>query len=96
VTKSFLQPTWRCSPGSGGRCSAEADADCGLNGVTPAYSSSNLAGEAAWVGVSPGWVEHVVDLSAYAGQTIDLRYAVRTDFSVQNAGEFIDSLQIVD
>jgi hypothetical protein len=66
--------------------------------VTPAYSNLNLGatGEPAWTGTSTGWVEHVVDLSAFAGDQINLRFAFRTDGSVTNPGVFIDNLTIVD
>jgi hypothetical protein len=64
-------------------------------GVTPPYPAT-IASEQCWRGLSTGWVEHTVDLSAYAGQTINLRFAFRTDGSVVNPGVVIDSLQIVD
>jgi hypothetical protein len=63
--------------------------------VTPAYSST-IASEQAWVGNSAGWVEHIVDLSAYAGDQINVRFAFRTDTSVVNNGVFIDNVSIVD
>lgn len=66
-----------------------------LTGVTPAYSAT-IASEQAWVGLSTGWVEHVVDLSAYAGGQIYLRFAFRTDTSIVNPGVFIDNVSIVD
>ncbi|NUO50651.1 MAG: hypothetical protein HOV80_17490 [Polyangiaceae bacterium] len=66
-----------------------------LTGVTPAYNG-NIASEQAWMGSTSGWVEHVVDLSAYAGQTVYLRFAMRTDGSVQYPGVFIDDMRILD
>lgn len=33
---------------------------------------------------------------AYAGQQINLQFAMRTDGSIVNPGVFIDSLQILD
>jgi bacillopeptidase F (M6 metalloprotease family) len=45
---------------------------------------------------SAGWVEHTVDLSAYAGDQINVRFAFSTDSSVVNPGVFIDKVTIVD
>ena len=43
--------------------------------------SNPLGGLNAWCGDSPGWIESVVDLSAYAGQTVQFRYRLGTDIS---------------
>ena len=66
--------------------------------VAPAYTNANLGatGEPAWTGASAGWVEHVVDLSAYAGDSINLRFALRSDSSNTGAGVFIDEVTIFD
>jgi bacillopeptidase F (M6 metalloprotease family) len=66
-----------------------------VTAVTPAYNAT-IASEQAWSGLSPGWVERVVDLSAYANSQIYLRIAFRTDGSVVNPGVFIDNVQIAD
>ena len=66
-----------------------------VTAVTPAYNTT-IASEQAWSGLSPGWLQRTVDLSAYANSQIYLRVAFRTDGSVVNPGVFIDNLQIAD
>ncbi|MCC6552119.1 MAG: immune inhibitor A [Polyangiaceae bacterium] len=65
--------------------------------VVPAYTLT-VAGEQAWGGhmSAQGWQLVTVDLAAYAGQTIYLRYAWATDSSVVYPGVYIDSLVITD
>ena len=43
-----------------------------------------------------GWQLVTADLSAYAGQTIYLRYAFRSDSIVQYAGFYVDDILIAD
>ncbi len=45
-------------------------------------------------GTSDGWVPATFDLSAYAGQTIGLRVAYRTDGAVAGKGFFVDDLTL--
>ncbi|MED3664361.1 immune inhibitor A domain-containing protein [Geobacillus stearothermophilus] len=45
-------------------------------------------------GTSNGWVKAEFDLSAYAGQTIDLRFHYITDAAVSEAGWYIDNIQV--
>jgi len=55
-----------------------------------------LAGYRAWCGDSQGWVQSVVDLSAYAGQTVQFRYRLGTDFSnIQEVeGWYLDNVRV--
>jgi hypothetical protein len=64
--------------------------------VNPAYNVS--IGEQAWGGLQSalGWQIVTADLTAYAGQTIYLRYAFKTDGSVVYPGIYIDQLVIAD
>ena len=58
------------------------DADCNPVGAT---------GE--WHGITGnggGWRQVDMDLSAYAGQTVELYIAYASDWSVQNLGVFVD------
>jgi hypothetical protein len=48
----------------------------------------------AWCGDSEGWIESIVDISAYAGQSVQLRYRLGTD--VSNVGEDVDGWYLDD
>jgi hypothetical protein len=64
--------------------------------VNPAYPLPDVGGQPAWGGnqAALGWQLVTVDLTAYAGQTITLRYAFQTDGSITFPGVYIDSLFI--
>lgn len=64
-----------------------------LSAVTPAYLYT-IGGEAAWGGhqFGLGWQFVQADLSAYAGQTIRLKFSMRSDSSQNFAGVYIDDL----
>lgn len=62
------------------------------DGRTPNYGSglTGMSGE----GSEPAWVQETVDLSAYAGQVILLRFASITDTGMNEAGMVIDEIEI--
>jgi len=45
-------------------------------------------------GYSDGWVEGIFDLSAYAGQSIELRFNYWTDVAVSEMGWYIDDIAV--
>ena len=66
--------------------------------TTTENKSGNSFGH-AWTGISgggetPQWVEEEVDLSAYAGQVVDLRFEYITDDAVNHAGLLLDDIAI--
>jgi hypothetical protein len=65
--------------------------------VSPAYNGT-LDGQQCWMGNASGlgWQQHVVDLTAYAGQQIHVRFGFRSDISVVNPGVYIDDVTISD
>jgi len=65
--------------------------------VVPAYNLT-VASEQGWGGNQSalGWQLVTADLTAYAGQTIYLRYAFRTDGSGVYPGVYIDQIGIAD
>lgn len=65
--------------------------------VAPAYNGT-VDNQQCWRGDASalGWQEHVVDLSAFAGQQINLRFGFRSDISVVNPGVYIDNVAISD
>ena len=65
--------------------------------VNPPYNLT-VDGEPAWGGnmSALGWQLVTADLTAYAGQTVYLRYAFRTDGSGVHPGVYIDSILIAE
>jgi immune inhibitor A len=79
---------------------AYVEADAG-NGYTALAGSITQAAEGNGIdGLSHGWTPATFDLSAYAGQTISLRFRYVTDTAVQGtdpqapAGLFIDDISV--
>ena len=48
----------------------------------------------ALTGNSNGWQQVVVDLSAYAGQTVEIYISYASDWGTQNLGVFVDDIEI--
>lgn len=48
----------------------------------------------AWCGDPQEWLNSVVDLSAFAGQTVQLRFRLATDSSVSHPGWWIDDIRV--
>jgi immune inhibitor A len=66
--------------------------------TTSENKSGNSFGQ-AWTGISgggdtPQWVQEEVDLSAYAGQAIDVRFEYITDDAVNHVGLLLDDIAI--
>lgn len=67
----------------------------GYTGVIATGYSSPISGRPAWTGGSLGAMsEVVVNLSAYAGQTVILRFRLTCDNGVGGAGWYIDDVRI--
>lgn len=64
-----------------------------ISTVTPAYNST-ISGQPAWGGHQQalGWQLVQVDLSAFAGEVISLRFAFRSDSTESYAGVYIDDV----
>jgi len=56
--------------------------------------SNPLIGFDAWCGDPQAWLRSVVDLDAYAGETVQLRFRLGTDSSVSHPGWDIDDVWI--
>ncbi|MBN2001806.1 MAG: PKD domain-containing protein [Anaerolineae bacterium] len=65
----------------------------GYNGAITASTNPN-AGRQAWVADLDAWTEVTADLSAFAGQSIQLRWRFSSDVSVGDNGWVIDDVQI--
>jgi len=60
----------------------------------PLQSNSILAGQNAWCGDPQPYVESIVDLDDYAGQSVQFRFRVVTDGAVGDEGWDIDDVRI--
>ncbi|MBU1068308.1 immune inhibitor A [Myxococcota bacterium] len=63
--------------------------------VTPAYNKT-ISSEECWGLNNQAWQEHQVNLAAYAGQTVQVRFCFRSDGSTNYAGWYLDDLEIID
>ena len=57
--------------------------------------SNPIAGQDAWCGDPRDWTLHEVDLDAYAGQTVRLRFRLATDSSVNREGWYVDDVRVI-
>jgi hypothetical protein len=57
--------------------------------------SNPLADLDAWCGDHQDWLLSVVDLDAYAGQTVRIRFRLGTDSSVSREGWYVDDVRII-
>jgi len=64
------------------------------DGIVRNTSSNPLADLPAWCGDPQPWVRSVVDLDAYAGETVQFRFRLGTDISVSHPGWDIDDVLI--
>jgi hypothetical protein len=60
--------------------------------ISTSYTNP-LGGSMAWCG-GQDWTETIVDLNAYAGQTIQLRFTLATDESIGQEGWYVDDFQV--
>lgn len=65
--------------------------------VTPAYPLT-ISGQQAWGGnhALEGWKNYQADLTAYAGQTVILRFAFRSDGATVYPGVYIDDVFVAE
>jgi hypothetical protein len=67
----------------------DADAGtCTATGTTGAWNAAS--------GNSAGWVEWRIDLSRWAGKTVEISIAYASDWAVQNLGVFVDDVTLPD
>ena len=62
------------------------DASCNPSGNTGSWN--------AFTGNSGGWQQVIIDLSAYAGKTVEIHISYATDWATQNLGVFVDDIEI--
>jgi len=66
----------------------------GYNGTISSGYSNPLAGRQAWTDDLTNWTEVEVNLSAFAGQSVKIRWRLGCDSSVSDTGWYIDDVQI--
>jgi hypothetical protein len=64
------------------------DGTCSPTGSTGTWNAAS--------GNSGGWQEWSIDLSAYAGQTVEISLSYISDWSTQNLGVFLDDITLPD
>ena len=64
------------------------------NYTNPGTGSFQPNGEPLYDGKQSDWVEEEIDLSAYAGQQIKLRFDLRTDGGVTRDGWYLDDIKV--
>lgn len=57
--------------------------------------SNPIGGQDAWCGDPRDWTLKVVDLSAYAGQDVMIRFRLATDSSASREGWYIDDVRVI-
>jgi hypothetical protein len=62
--------------------------------VATGYSNP-IGGQDAWCGDPRDWTFTVVDLTAYAGQAVRLRFRLATDSSVSREGWYVDDVRVI-
>ncbi|HEX5880745.1 MAG TPA: hypothetical protein VF468_20875 [Actinomycetota bacterium] len=65
-----------------------ADGTCTATGTTGTWNAAS--------GNSGGWQQWSVDLSAYAGQTVEISIAYVSDWATQGLGVFVDDVTLPD
>jgi len=60
----------------------------------PIASGNPLAGLNGWCGDPQDWLNSIVDINAYAGQTVQFRFRLSTDTSVGREGWTIDDVVV--
>jgi len=65
-----------------------------VTSVTPAYTGT-VASQSAWYGQVASWQPYTIDLTAYLGKTIYLRFSFRSDLSNTYPGIYIDDFTVI-
>ncbi|MEA2026719.1 MAG: immune inhibitor A, partial [Chloroflexota bacterium] len=65
----------------------------GYNGTIARNYGNPLAGKRAWTGNSHGWSKARIDLSAFAGSRVKVRFRMASDRSVGARGWYIDDIR---
>lgn len=64
------------------------------DGLVSSGTGNPLAGASAWCGDPQDWLNSVVDLAPWAGQTVQFRFRLGTNSSVAREGWYLDELKV--
>ncbi len=64
------------------------------DGLVSTSFSNPIGGENAWCGDPQDWLESVVDIDAWAGDTVQFRFRLATDSSVDHPGWWVDDVAV--
>jgi hypothetical protein len=64
------------------------------DGVVSSSYQNPLAGQLAWCGDPQDWLDSIVNLDAYAGETVRFRFRLGTDMSIGREGWAIDDVRV--
>jgi len=64
------------------------------DGLIPSGFSNPLIGSNVWCGDPQDWMNSVVDISAFGGQTAQFRFRLASDSSVSREGWYIDDVSV--
>ena len=68
--------------------------DLGSQMTQGGYNDNVLGSRDGWSGNSDGWIQTIVDLSTYEGQSAIIRFQMICDFSVAGVGWWIDDITL--
>jgi lysyl endopeptidase len=66
----------------------------GYNGTISTSYSNPLGGRQAWTGDLTTWTRVEVDLTSFAGQTVQIRWRLGCDSSISDVGWYIDDVEV--
>jgi Immune inhibitor A-like, MAM domain len=75
------------------RLEAELQTDPYDGAVSTGFSNP-IGGTNAWCGDPQDWLNSIVDVSAWGGQTVRFRYRLATDSSVSREGWYLDDVKV--
>ena len=64
----------------------------GYNGSIPTTDGSPIGGRSAWTGNSGTFIQTIVDLRSYAGQTVKIRFRMASDNGTSGQGWYVDDI----
>jgi len=94
-TKWDIEDSWDC-----GQVEISTNNGSSWTPLAGAYTVSGSGqgvqpvGEPVYDGTKSTWAEEMIDLSAYAGESIKIRFELKTDGSVQEDGWYLDDIRI--
>jgi Immune inhibitor A-like, MAM domain len=64
------------------------------DGVVDSCCENPISGQQAWCGDPQDWLESIVSLAPYAGQTVQLRFRLASDVGTSKEGWYVDDVVV--